>query len=165
MWREVDLDALLASITADCADAGKPVTLSVECGMPILTKRRALRRMLCNLIDNAQKFAGQADIELRRNPDGGVEIAVLDRGPGIPAAELEAVFQPFYRLETSRKRDAGGTGLGWQSRANSHRRWAPRRRWLREKAVAWKPGLGSTKPVEKPARGDLPRAPAFTPSA
>jgi signal transduction histidine kinase len=109
---KVDLDALLASITADYADAGKPVTLSGACGEPILTKPRALRRVLCNLIDNALKFAGQADIELRRKPDGGFEIAVLDRGPGIPATELEAVFQPFYRLETSRNRDTGGTGLG-----------------------------------------------------
>ncbi|MGZ5200355.1 MAG: ATP-binding protein [Telluria sp.] len=109
---KVDLDALLASITADYADAGKPVKLSGEYGVPILTKPRALRRVLCNLIDNALKFAGQADIELRRKPGGGIEIAVLDRGPGIPAAELEAVFQPFYRLETSRNRDTGGTGLG-----------------------------------------------------
>ena len=109
---KVDLDALLASITADYADAGKPVTLSGECGAPILTKPRALRRVLCNLIDNALKFAGQADIELRRKPDGGIEIAVLDRGPGIPVTEMEAVFQPFYRLETSRNRDTGGTGLG-----------------------------------------------------
>jgi signal transduction histidine kinase len=109
---KVNLDALLASITADYADAGKPVTLSGQCGVPILTKPRALRRVLCNLIDNALKFGGQADIELQRKPDGGFEIAVLDRGPGIPASELEAVFQPFYRLETSRNRDTGGTGLG-----------------------------------------------------
>jgi signal transduction histidine kinase len=109
---KVDLDALLASITADYADAGKPVTLSGACGVPLLTKPRALRRVLCNLIDNALKFAGAADVELLRKSDGGIEIAVLDRGPGIPATELEAVFQPFYRLETSRNRDTGGTGLG-----------------------------------------------------
>jgi signal transduction histidine kinase len=109
---KVDLDALLASITADYTDAGRPVTLSGESNLPILTKPRVLRRLLCNLIDNALKFAGQADIEVRRNAGGGIEIAVLDRGPGIPASELEAVFQPFYRLETSRNRDTGGTGLG-----------------------------------------------------
>jgi signal transduction histidine kinase len=109
---KVDLDALLASITADYADAGRPVALSGASGGPILTKPRALRRVLCNLIDNALKFAGQADIEVRRNAAGGIEIAVLDRGPGIPGTELEAVFQPFYRLETSRNRDTGGTGLG-----------------------------------------------------
>lgn len=109
---KVDLDALLVSIAADYADAGQPVTLSGHCGVPIVTKTRALRRVLCNLIDNALKFAGRADIEMRYKPDGGFEIAVLDRGPGIPDTELEAVFQPFYRLETSRNRDTGGTGLG-----------------------------------------------------
>jgi signal transduction histidine kinase len=110
--RKVDLDALLASISADYADAGQAVTLSGACGVPVQTKPRALRRVLCNLIDNAIKFAGQADIELLRTAQGGIEIAVLDRGPGIPAAALEAVFQPFYRLDTSRNRDTGGTGLG-----------------------------------------------------
>lgn len=109
---KVNLDALVASITADYADAGKAVTLSGHCGAPVLTKPRALRRVLCNLTDNALKFAGQVEIELQRTPDGGFEIAVLDRGPGIPANEMEAVFQPFYRLETSRNRDTGGTGLG-----------------------------------------------------
>jgi signal transduction histidine kinase len=109
---KVNLDALLSSITADYADAGRPVTLSGQYGAPILTKPRALRRVLCNLVDNALKFAGQADIEFRPGANGGIEITVLDRGPGIPATELEAVFQPFYRVETSRNRDTGGTGLG-----------------------------------------------------
>jgi signal transduction histidine kinase len=45
-------------------------------------------------------------------PSGETAIAVLDRGPGIPAESLEAVFEPFYRLEASRNRDTGGTGLG-----------------------------------------------------
>jgi signal transduction histidine kinase len=45
-------------------------------------------------------------------PDGRVTITVLDRGPGIPPKELDAVFQPFYRVESSRNRDSGGTGLG-----------------------------------------------------
>ena len=44
--------------------------------------------------------------------DGQVTISVLDRGPGIPAESLEAVFEPFYRLEGSRNRHTGGTGLG-----------------------------------------------------
>ena len=71
----------------------------------------ALRRLLGNLVDNALKFAGAAEIELERQPDG-VAISVLDRGPGIPESELQAVLQPFYRVENSRSRETGGTGLG-----------------------------------------------------
>jgi signal transduction histidine kinase len=109
---KVDLDALLASITADYADAGRPVTLSGASSASIMTRPRTLRRVLCNLVDNALKFAGQAAILVQRDADGAIGIAVQDRGPGIPAEELEAVFQPFYRVETSRNRETGGTGLG-----------------------------------------------------
>jgi signal transduction histidine kinase len=45
-------------------------------------------------------------------PDGQVSVSVFDRGPGIPEESLEAVFEPFYRLEGSRNRGTGGTGLG-----------------------------------------------------
>ena len=110
--RRIDLDALLASIVADYADAGRAVTLAGEIGEPVVTRSRALGRVLGNLIDNAVKFTGAAELEVARQADGTIAIAVLDRGPGIPASELEAVFQPFYRLENSRNRDTGGTGLG-----------------------------------------------------
>ena len=45
-------------------------------------------------------------------PDGGAVIVVRDRGPGIPDDQLDAVFEPFRRVETSRNRETGGTGLG-----------------------------------------------------
>ncbi len=71
----------------------------------------ALRRILGNLIENAQRYSTRlVEIELACGPQA--EIRVLDRGPGIPAAELEAVFRPFYRLEGSRSRATGGSGLG-----------------------------------------------------
>lgn len=71
----------------------------------------ALRRILGNLIENALRYSTAAvAIELTCSPRP--EIQVLDRGPGIPAAELEAVFRPFYRLESSRSRATGGSGLG-----------------------------------------------------
>jgi signal transduction histidine kinase len=108
----LDLDAFLDSLVCDYQDTGKQVVLSGSYPAPFSTRPHALRRLLGNLIDNAVKFAGAAEVQVQARPDRGVTISVLDRGPGIPEAELDAVLQPFYRLETSRNRDTGGTGLG-----------------------------------------------------
>ncbi|MFY1993178.1 ATP-binding protein [Achromobacter xylosoxidans] len=109
----IDLDAFLDSLVCDYTDIGKPVTLQGRCPGPWQTRPRALRRILGNLIDNALKFGGAAEVLIGPAEDGhGVSIRVLDRGPGIPEQELQAVLQPFYRLEGSRNRDSGGTGLG-----------------------------------------------------
>jgi signal transduction histidine kinase len=108
----IDLDALLDSLVCDYVDAGKDVAFASHLPIAVVTRPQALRRIVGNLIDNALKFGGSASIEVAALPDGGVSISVLDRGPGIPAESLEAVFEPFYRLETSRNRHTGGTGLG-----------------------------------------------------
>jgi two-component system osmolarity sensor histidine kinase EnvZ len=70
-----------------------------------------LRRVLENLVGNALAYGGVADIALAVRGEN-VEISVADRGPGIPEAERQNIFEPFYRLETSRNRESGGTGLG-----------------------------------------------------
>ncbi|MBL8487753.1 MAG: two-component sensor histidine kinase, partial [Rhodocyclaceae bacterium] len=106
-----DLDALAASLVADYADAGRPVTLAGACGRTLVTRPRTLRRLLGNLVDNALKFAGGAEVACAADGDS-VVIAVRDRGPGIPEEELEKVFEPFHRVEASRNRETGGTGLG-----------------------------------------------------
>lgn len=108
----VDLVALLDGLVCDGQDAGQRVTLEAPPHLPPLTTRpRALRRIVGNLVDNAVKFAGAAEVVV--TPDeGALRIAVLDRGPGIPADRLQAAMQPFVRLEPSRNRDSGGTGLG-----------------------------------------------------
>ncbi len=72
----------------------------------------ALRRILGNLIENALRYSrGPVEVRLNCN-ERSAAVFVLDRGPGIPENEREAVFRPFYRLEHSRNRRTGGTGLG-----------------------------------------------------
>jgi signal transduction histidine kinase len=107
----VDLDSLLGSLAGDYLDGGHPVKLDGQAGAPLVTRPRALRRVLGNLIDNALKYAGSADLHVD-SAGGLVTIRVRDHGPGIPENELDNVMQPFYRLEASRNRDTGGTGLG-----------------------------------------------------
>lgn len=107
-----DLDALLASIVYDYQDAGQALRLQGSAGRPLTTRPHTLKRILTNLLDNALKFGEEVEIQVTADTAGRVSIAVLDRGPGIRESELEAVLQPFYRLEGSRNRATGGTGLG-----------------------------------------------------
>ncbi|MDC8014656.1 sensor histidine kinase [Tahibacter soli] len=107
----LDLHAFLDSLVCDYQDTGKAVTLAETAAVAVTTRPQALRRVLVNLVDNAIKYAGSAEVAVD-DEDGAVTIHVRDRGPGIPAEELGAVLHPFYRLEASRNRDTGGTGLG-----------------------------------------------------
>ena len=110
--RPTDLAALLESLVDDMADAGLPVGLAATPDSFVLSCRpEALKRALTNLIDNAVKYGKEARIALQHGP--GVAIVTIDdTGPGLAAADLERVFQPFYRVEGSRNRGGGGTGLG-----------------------------------------------------
>ncbi|WP_334189213.1 ATP-binding protein [Noviherbaspirillum sp.] len=107
----LDLDSMIDSVCTDAIDAGQPVTFNGNTGVFLQARPMALRRCLTNLIDNAVKYGGRAEVSATRT-GSSVMISVRDDGPGIPDAELENVFSPFYRLEQSRSRDTGGTGLG-----------------------------------------------------
>jgi signal transduction histidine kinase len=110
-WAQLDLDAMIEALCEDAADAGQPVRFVGGCGLTLRARPQALKRCLANLIDNAVKYGDRA--EVRCEPaGGGARIVVRDHGPGIPADRLERVFEPFERLEDSRSRDSGGTGLG-----------------------------------------------------
>jgi signal transduction histidine kinase len=107
----LDLDSLLDSVCADATDAGQAVTLGGRAGMALLGRPMDLRRGLVNLIDNAVKYGREAQVAVERI-GGAARIRIRDNGPGIADAELARVFEPFYRVESSRSRESGGTGLG-----------------------------------------------------
>jgi len=108
----VDLAAMLEALAGRAWEAGAEVT--VQCPeLRIEAPPAALRRVLGNLLANAQRYAGTGPLELRAEPTGGAcVIGVLDRGPGIPEEQLDAVFRPFHRVDASRSPTTGGTGLG-----------------------------------------------------
>ena len=106
----VDMNALLEKIREEFRDLGGTVTITGQALRPLVGKPQALKRCLTNLISNAVKFGTRAEVLIADGAD--LVIRVRDHGPGIPEEELERVFEPFYRLESSRNRDSGGTGLG-----------------------------------------------------
>ncbi len=82
--------------------------------LTVVGDRRQLVSAIANLCDNAVKYSDLgAEVELRTHTDGEwVSIEVADHGIGIPARDLERVFERFYRVDRARSRDTGGTGLG-----------------------------------------------------
>jgi signal transduction histidine kinase len=109
--QRVDLDALLDSVCADAVDAGQEVDLKGRAAMDLMGRPLDIRRCLVNLIDNAVKYGQRAHVTVEREA-GASRVRIRDEGPGIPPDQLAQVFEPFYRLETSRNRSSGGTGLG-----------------------------------------------------
>ena len=107
----MELYSLLESLADDLAETGADVAVEGERKIIIIGDPMALRRMFANLLENAGKFATRARVKVGRI---GAEalVEILDDGPGIPEAELERVFEPFYRREPSRSRQTGGIGLG-----------------------------------------------------
>jgi signal transduction histidine kinase len=104
--RPLDLVQLLSSL---CDEFGArfqgPPSLTIVAGVT------GLKRAFANLLENARKYGDGADVTLLS--DGTlVTVVIEDTGPGIPDIEMERVFAPFYRVENSRNRETGGTGLG-----------------------------------------------------
>ncbi len=117
-----DVAALLQTLCNDQSDAGGITSYDGPGQAPLLCRGTAVKRAMANIIGNAIKYGGEAIVALRIVSDG-LRITVDDRGPGIPADAMEQVFQPFYRLESSRNVDTGGYGLGLtfaRSVARSH---------------------------------------------
>lgn len=108
----VDLAALLRTLVEDLAGAGRPASCDGPRRLAVSGRPVALRRLVENLLDNALRYGGEARAALQRLDEGRVEILVDDRGPGIPEALRERVFDPFFRVDGSRSRETGGSGLG-----------------------------------------------------
>ena len=107
----VDVSALLQSLVDDAVDVGHAVSLTAASRVVMLSRPAALRRIVINLIDNAVRYGGSAEVGLEPARDS-VRITIADRGPGLPENHLDQVFDPFVRLESSRSSETGGTGLG-----------------------------------------------------
>ena len=106
-----DLAALARDIAARYRDTGQALTEEIVAVPEVTVRTMAVRRLVINLLDNAFRY-GEQDVRLRVAPaNRAVAIEVLDRGPGIPADEVERLKQPFTRLETARS-GKGGSGLG-----------------------------------------------------
>jgi len=106
----LDIGALVHSIAEDANEGGDMVSVSGN-ALPLRLQPLAIRRCLNNLIENALRYGERATIDISETNEE-VVIAIHDAGPGIPEDKLEAVFAPFYRLDTSRSRHTGGIGLG-----------------------------------------------------
>jgi two-component system OmpR family sensor kinase len=107
----LELSSLLESLCDEMAETG--VSTEVESGEKVVLHGdpMALRRLFTNLLENAVKFGGRARTRVFRDASNAV-VEIEDDGPGIPPADREKVFEPFYRREPSRSRQTGGIGLG-----------------------------------------------------
>ncbi|RCK47218.1 MULTISPECIES: cell wall metabolism sensor histidine kinase WalK [Thalassospira] len=133
--RTVDFVSVLEAICDDYADLGRPVSFdgpqplqfsSVHTvfgggdephsfegkrSIRITCRPGTLKRAFTNLIENALKYGYRAKVSLEATADN-VLVTIRDEGPGIPVEHQDKVFLPFYRVEGSRARSTGGSGLG-----------------------------------------------------
>ncbi len=115
--QSIDIPALLENVQDDVEETGGEVHLEDIAATPYPGRPLALKRCVTNLVANACKYGKRAHINAHDSLER-LEVTVADEGPGIPTAELTKVFEPFYRMESSRSRDTGGTGLGLSLASN-----------------------------------------------
>ena len=109
--RVVDLAALCDTVVEEYRELGQPVTYEPAARQVATVQPDLIRRALRNLIDNAVKYGGGAEVSVTPRA-GALALTVADHGPGIAPDQHAQVLRPFYRTESSRNRDTGGAGLG-----------------------------------------------------
>ncbi len=113
----VSVEDLIAAATEGLRDQTVDVRLIVDPDVPEIRADAAqLERAFANLLENAARYSGGTAVVVHARRSGGrrdrVLISVVDRGPGIPAAEQERIFEPFYRGHSASASPATGSGLG-----------------------------------------------------
>lgn len=109
-YAPVIVDDMLLALQQEQAELGHSVIIEGHSDGPVQAKPMALKRCLTNLLHNAVKYGERALVTIADGTE--LTVRIRDEGPGIPEDALERVFEPFYRLESSRSRDTGGAGLG-----------------------------------------------------
>lgn len=109
--RPTDLAALINAVADDLNDLGHTVDCAADAPLVYPCRPLAMRRAVTNLALNAATYGKSARLHLSEK-NGTPEIVIEDDGPGIPPDQIERIFEPFVRLETSRSQDTGGIGLG-----------------------------------------------------
>ncbi|MDP2762709.1 MAG: ATP-binding protein [Sideroxyarcus sp.] len=109
----LELEPMLQVMAADAAIPGTQIECHTQAGLIALADPVPLHRVLLNLLGNAIRYGNGEPVRIESEQIGEeIVIRILDHGPGIPPQEMEKVFQPFYRLESSRNDVTGGSGLG-----------------------------------------------------
>lgn len=109
--QKVDLPALAESVAEEFEDLGADVAVEETDRLTVPMRPNLIKRALRNLIENALKYGERARVRVSHE-DGCALVEVDDDGPGIPTEEIDRMFEAFTRLEASRSRDTGGSGLG-----------------------------------------------------
>lgn len=107
----LELSSLVESLCDEMAETGAKTEVEAGEKVVLTGDPMALRRLIANLLENAVKFGGRARARVFADA-GNAVVEIDDDGPGIPPADAEKVFEPFYRREPSRSRQTGGIGLG-----------------------------------------------------
>jgi two-component system osmolarity sensor histidine kinase EnvZ len=108
---QTHLNDLLAEVVDGARRQGAQIALEAGPDIVVAARPNALKRCVTNVVTNASAHGTRVLVQSARRGDR-IEIVVDDDGPGIPPEKREEVFRPFYRIEGSRSRETGGTGLG-----------------------------------------------------